>query len=74
MQQYSHPPDEEGATNVELPDAAVDLAFLQEFLGEDLDIADAFIPADDLFDPVPGDLRYNEPARNGVMHMCAFAV
>lgn len=73
MQQYSHPPDKEGATNVELPDPAVDLAFLQEFLGEGLDINDALLPANDLFDPVSGDLRYNEPARNGVMRMCAFA-
>ena len=74
MQQYSHPPDKGGATTVESPDSAVDLAFLQEFLGEELDIDDALIPANDLFDPVSGDLRSVKPARNCVMHMCAWAI
>ena len=74
MQPYSHAPDKEGSATVELADPAVDLAFLQEFLGEELDIDDALIPADDLFDPVSGDLRSVKPARNGVMHMCTFAI
>ncbi len=68
MQQHSQLSHQEGATNVHFPDAAVDLAFLEEFLGEDLDIDDALLPADHLFDPdLSGDLRSVKPA----CHTCA---
>ena len=56
MQHSLLAPDQDVVVNPELSATEADLAFLQEFLGEDLEVDEPSFAVDHLMDPLPTDL------------------